>query len=192
VEGVMRVNFFRSIRLHHLRIVMALAAVALIGGMWAHDLGAQAGPRLSERDMAMKVRGPFTLASVGDLIIRRPASQFADEGLQAAIKLIHDADVAVGNMEGSLADTRHFDGPLSGFVGSAEVAADLKAMGFDFVNRANNHLFDSEAAGMFSTNKLLDEAGIAHAGSGATLSQAAAARRSEANPWRAVRFEEPV
>ena len=147
----MRVNFFRSIRLHHLRIVMALAAVALIGGMWAHDLGAQAGPRLSERDMAMKVRGPFTLASVGDLIIRRPASQFADEGLQAAIKLIHDADVAVGNMEGSLADTRHFDGPLSGFVGSAEVAADLKAMGFDFVNRANNHLFDSEAAGMFST-----------------------------------------
>jgi poly-gamma-glutamate capsule biosynthesis protein CapA/YwtB (metallophosphatase superfamily) len=67
--------------------------------------------------------------------------------LQAAIRLIRDADVAVGNMEGSLADKLHFDGPLSGFVGAAEVAADLKQMGFDLVNRANNHLFDSEAAG---------------------------------------------
>src|SRR5262249_8250734 len=157
------------------RMVMPLGAAALIGAVWASDLGAQqGGPRLSERDMAMKMRGTFTLASVGDLIIRRPASQFADEGLQAAIKLIRDADVAVGNMEGSLADKVHFDGPLNGFVGSAEVAADLKAMGFDLVNRANNHLFDSEAAGMFSTNKLLDEASIVHAGSGATLSQAAA------------------
>src|SRR5262245_6810152 len=171
----MRISFFGWVRLHHLRIVMPLGAAALIGAVWASDLGAQqGGPRLIERDMAMKMRGTFTLASVGDLIIRRPASQFADDGLQAAIKLIRDADVAVGNMEGSLADKVHFDGPLNGFVGSAEVAADLKAMGFDLVNRANNHLFDSEAAGMFSTNKLLDEAGIVHAGSGATLSQAAA------------------
>jgi hypothetical protein len=36
-----------------------------------------------------------------------------------AIKLIRDADIAVGNMEGSLADLRHFEGPLSGFVGTA-------------------------------------------------------------------------
>jgi poly-gamma-glutamate capsule biosynthesis protein CapA/YwtB (metallophosphatase superfamily) len=77
-------------------------------------------------------------------------------------------------MEGSLSDTRHFDGPLNGFMGSREVAADLKAMGFDLVNRANNHLFDSEAAGMFATNRLLDEAGVGHAGSGPTLSEAAA------------------
>ena len=40
-----------------------------------------------------------------------------------------------------------------------QVAADLKAMGFDMVSRANNHLFDSELEGMFATNALLDEAG---------------------------------
>ena len=122
----------------------------------------------------MTMPGTFTLASVGDVIIRRPASTFEDKGLQAAIALIRNADVTVGNMEGSLADLRHFDGPLSGFVGSHEVAADLKAMGFDMLNRANNHLLDSEAAGMFSTNELLDKAGIKHAGSGRSLSEAAA------------------
>jgi hypothetical protein len=56
------------------------ASFAIVGGMWMRDLGAQSGPRLSERDMAITMRGTFTLASVGDLIIRRPASQFADAG----------------------------------------------------------------------------------------------------------------
>ncbi|GIS50907.1 MAG: hypothetical protein Ct9H90mP25_3410 [Gammaproteobacteria bacterium] len=37
------------------------------------------------------------------------------------------------------------------------------------VNRAQNHLLDSEIAGMFSTNSLLDEAGLIHAGSGKNL-----------------------
>jgi poly-gamma-glutamate synthesis protein (capsule biosynthesis protein) len=132
------------------------------------------GSALSERDRAMTIAGTFTLASVGDVIIRRPASALNDPGLQAATKLIRDADVAVGNMEGSLADLRQFDGPLRGFVGTHEVAADLAAMGFDMLNRANNHLLDSEAEGMFATNELLDKAGVKHAGSGRTLNEAAA------------------
>ena len=48
-------------------------------------------------------------------------------------------------------------------MGTHEVAADLKAMGFDMVNRANNHPFDSESEGMFATNALLDAVGIVHA-----------------------------
>ena len=82
--------------------------------------------------------------------------------------------MAFGNLEGSLADFQSYRGTLSGFVGSAEAARDVKAMGFDMVNRANNHLFDSEAEGMFETNRLLDEVGIIHAGSGRNLDEAAA------------------
>jgi poly-gamma-glutamate synthesis protein (capsule biosynthesis protein) len=134
--------------------------------------------------MAMTMPGTFTLTSVGDLIIRRPASQLADAGLQAAIDLIRDADLAVGNLEGSLSNMRQFDGPMNNFMGSHEVAADLKAMGFDMVNRANNHLFDSEAAGMFATNALLDEAGVAHAGTGENLDTAAAPVFLELPPGR--------
>jgi hypothetical protein len=87
------------------RAILPLVTLAALAAVWVGDLGAQAQPRLSPRDMAMKIPGTFTLASVGDLIIRRPASEYADEGLQAAITLIRDADLAVGNLEGS--GTRH-------------------------------------------------------------------------------------
>ncbi len=137
-------------------------------------LHAQTPPPLAPLDMSMTMPGTFTLVSVGDLIIRRPVSNLEDEDIQAALRLIREGDVAIGNMEGSLADYSTFEGPLRGFVGSADVAADLKAIGFDMVNRANNHLFDSESQGMFETNRLLDEAGIVHAGTGKNLDEAAA------------------
>ncbi|MBT6056857.1 MAG: hypothetical protein HOG51_02375, partial [Gammaproteobacteria bacterium] len=95
-------------------------------------------PPLADRDRAMTMPGEFVLASVGDLMIRRPASRLADPDVQAVFDLIRDADLAVANMEGELANLRDFDGPLNGFVGSHEVAADLKLMGLDMVNRAQN------------------------------------------------------
>ena len=94
-------------------------------------------PPLNPRDMAMTIPGDFTLASVGDLMMRRPASRLADDAVQAALRLIREADLAVGNMEGELANLQDFDGPLNGFVGSHEVAADLKAIGFDFMSFIN-------------------------------------------------------
>ena len=123
---------------------------------------------------AMTMSGNFAFASVGDLMIRRPASQLADPDVQEVFELIRSADLAMGNMEGELANLREFEGPLNNFVGTHEVAEDLKLMGFDMVNRAQNHLLDSEIAGMFSTNSLLDEAGLIHAGSGKNLHEAAA------------------
>jgi len=135
---------------------------------------AQSPPPLQPRDMAMTLPGDFTLASVGDLMMRRPASQINDAQVQAALQLIGNADLAVGNMEGELADITTFDGPLNGFVGSHLVAEDLRKIGFDMVNRAQNHLLDTEKEGMFSTNALLDQAGIVHAGTGRNLEEAAA------------------
>jgi len=112
----------------------------------------------------MKIMEPFTLASVGDLIIIRPASQFQDPGLQAALKVIRDSDVGFGNFESLIRDEANFNGPLGGsMVGTKEVAADLKSMGFKMVNRAGNHLFDSNQEGMFATMELLDQAGVVYA-----------------------------
>jgi hypothetical protein len=129
------------------------------------------------RDLPMKIMEPFTLASVGDLIIIRPASQFQDAGLQAALKVIRDADVGFGNFESLIRDETNFTGPLGGsMVGTKEVAADLKSMGFKMVNRAGNHLFDSNQEGMFATMELLDQAGVVYAGAGRTLEDARAAR----------------
>ena len=143
-------------------------------------------PPISERDRAMTMAGDFTFASVGDLMIRRPASQLADPEVQEVFDLIRNADLAMGNMEGELANLREFDGPLNGFVGTHEVAADLRLMGFDMVNRAQNQLLDAEFAGMFSTNSLLDKAGIIHAGSGKNLQEAAAPAFLETAKGRAA------
>ena len=51
-------------------------------------------------------------------------------------------------------------------------AADMKAMGITIVNRANNHTGDNGDEGMFSTNTLLEEVGIVHAGTGRNLEEA--------------------
>ncbi len=71
-------------------------------------------PPLADRDRAMTMPGEFVFASVGDLMIRRPASQLADPEVQAVFDLIRNADLAVANMEGELANLREFGGPLYG------------------------------------------------------------------------------
>ena len=111
-----------------IRLAFGLIACSLL---WNISAVAQTPPPLNARDMAMTISGDFTVASVGDLMMRRPASQLADADVQAALKLIADADLAVGNMEGELANLKEFEGPLNGFVGTHEVAADLKTIGFD-------------------------------------------------------------
>jgi poly-gamma-glutamate synthesis protein (capsule biosynthesis protein) len=137
----------------------------------------QAPPqRVPARETTMKITEPFTLASVGDLLILRPVSQWADPGLQSVLKIVRDADIGFGNLESLISDIRNFDGPMNGWMGTKEVAADLKAMGFDMVNRANNHAFDSEHQGMFSTHTLLDQIGLVYAGAGKNLEDARAAR----------------
>ena len=99
-----------------------MLAILLVAGVlfWNAPGATQSPQPLNPRDMAMTIPGDFTLASVGDLMMRRPASQLADAGVQAALRLIREADLAIGNMEGELANLRDFNGPLNGFVGTLE------------------------------------------------------------------------
>jgi poly-gamma-glutamate capsule biosynthesis protein CapA/YwtB (metallophosphatase superfamily) len=162
------------------RVSAALAAVAAAASLAVPAITGQGGRqgvvRLdSPKDMEMKITDPFTLASVGDLIIMRPTSQLAEPGFQGAIKIIKDADFAVGNFESNASDMLHWDGPMRGFMGTKETPADVKAMGFDLVNRANNHATESSELGMLETNVLLEKAGLAYAGSGKNLDDARAA-----------------
>ncbi|HYM26212.1 MAG TPA: CapA family protein [Vicinamibacterales bacterium] len=168
-------------------LVVALAVVyasALrLTGQAGGGVAAQ-GQRSTARDwtqdMAMKIAEPFTLASVGDVIIVRPASRLNDAGLQSALKVIHDSDAGFGNFESLIRDERTFEGPLGGsMTGTKEVAADLKAMGFTLMNRAGNHLMDAGVEGIFETTRLMDEAGLAYAGFGRNLDEARAPRFAE-------------
>jgi len=130
----------------------------------------------SAKDMDMKITDPFTLASVGDLIIMRPISQLNDPAFQSAIKIVKDSDFAVGNFEANSADLLNYDGPMRGFIGTKETPGDIKAMGFDLVNRANNHATEGTERGLLETNAMLEKAGLEYAGSGKNLEDARAAR----------------
>src|SRR5437763_769781 len=107
------------------RLSLIVALVAVYVGSLRLTGPAPGGARSAARDLtqdvAMKITEPFTLASVGDVIIVRPASQVTDPGLQSALKVIRDADVGFGNFESLIRDERSFDGPLGGsMVGTKE------------------------------------------------------------------------
>lgn len=131
-------------------------------------------PRDPALDLAMKITVPFSMASVGDVMVKRTGAELEYPEFQQAFSLIRNADIGVGNMEGNLADIPRFDGPLRGMMGDRRVAGELKAMGFDLMNRANNHVFDADDEGMYSTIEQLDTAGIVHAGTGKNLEDARA------------------
>jgi hypothetical protein len=144
----------------------------------------QAAPRDWTADLQMKIQGPFTVASVGDLIILRPASTLSDPGFQGALKIIRQADIGFGNFESLIRDETHFQGPLGGMFGTKEVAADVKAMGFQVVNRAGNHLMDSNQEGLFETLRYMEDAGLVYGGAGRDLEDARAAHYYESPKGR--------
>lgn len=128
------------------------------------------------KELAMKITQPFTFAAVGDIIIRRAFAD-GDAGYQALTKVMREADMTYANMEGPIVDLASFNGPLyQDFRGPKTVADDLKRMGVRMMTTANNHTLDSGAEGMFETHRLLEAAGILHAGSGKNLAEARMAR----------------
>ncbi|QGZ66147.1 CapA family protein [Paraburkholderia acidisoli] len=126
------------------------------------------------------VESGFTVIAVGDIIITHAIRAKLARRSPELLAILSRGDVVVGNYEGSAIDLRRFDGhpeAQSGFAwltSDPECPADLAALGFNLMARANNHALDWGAAGMAMTDDLLDAAGIAHAGTGASLAAARA------------------
>lgn len=139
-----------------------------------------------ERELEMGVADGFTLSAVGDCIITRPLTPYLGvEGFSEIIEVLRRADAVYGNLEMSLIDADRFTGhphawdadyPL---IGHPAVAADLAALGFQIMSRANNHTLDWGLEGMRETDRRLDEAGIVHAGTGEHAGLARAPRYLE-------------
>lgn len=120
----------------------------------------------------------WTLAATGDAIITRRIAQFdhaGDPAFAAMTRVIREADAAMVNLEISLFRLQSFEGwpevenGGNWELGPPEAAQDLKDMGFDLFARANNHTTDYGVAGMRATNRLLDELGLVHSGTGENL-----------------------
>ena len=133
----------------------------------------------TERELAMKIKGPFALTAVGDLILRTPIAQLADPAFQNLVKHIRDADVGFANMEGPLIDQDNYPYSIGGvgFGGAPKSAlATIKSMGVKIMGTANNMQMDADITGMLETIRMLNEGGIAYAGTGRNLEEARSAR----------------
>ncbi|APE26608.1 MULTISPECIES: CapA family protein [Streptomyces] len=126
----------------------------------------------------------FTLVASGDVlphdsIIRRAAEDAGGDGYDftpmfSGVKsVVSQADLAVCHMETVYGKE---GGPYTGypaFKSPPEVAAALKATGYDSCSTASNHTLDDGAAGLGRTLDALDRAGVRHAGSARTEAEAA-------------------
>ncbi|MCB8901794.1 MULTISPECIES: CapA family protein [unclassified Streptomyces] len=126
----------------------------------------------------------FTLVASGDVlphdsIIRRAAQDAGGNGydftpmLSGVKPVVSRADLAICHMETVFGQD---GGPYTGypaFKSPPEVAAALKATGYDSCSTASNHTLDDGAAGLGRTLDALDRAGVRHAGSARTAEEAA-------------------
>jgi len=103
-----------------------------------------------------------------------------DPGFLALVKAIRAADVAITHVEATIHD---FEGPElypaaeGGWIWMRSprfAAQELKWLGFNIVSLASNHALDYSYGGLYATWHALDEARIAHAGTGRNLDEARA------------------
>jgi poly-gamma-glutamate synthesis protein (capsule biosynthesis protein) len=118
----------------------------------------------------------FTLAATGDFLLHTPvqrqgAANVGGAGysfapmLTVTAPIISGVDLALCHMETPISDD---DTSLSGypvFNVPREIAADIKAVGYDGCDTASNHTLDKGTAGIASTLNVLDAAGLKHTGS---------------------------
>jgi poly-gamma-glutamate capsule biosynthesis protein CapA/YwtB (metallophosphatase superfamily) len=152
------------------RVALLVALVLLAGSA----VQAQSEVSGLSKPRPSRLKGPFKLVTIGELLYSHPMYNSEDSDFQIVAKLVREADVTIAEQEGVILNLAKFKGlpGNGGLIGSPDKARDEKAMGIDMVALANNHSNDWGYAGLAETERLLDAAGVAHAGSGRNLTEA--------------------
>jgi poly-gamma-glutamate synthesis protein (capsule biosynthesis protein) len=121
--------------------------------------------------------GDFSIALAGDCMLTRKLTVFRESRFEALAQILRGADAAFANLEGTV---HTWDEGTPGITQGTfmttdpKLLEDLKWLGINLVSCANNHAFDYGEGGVLANIRHLDEAGIAHAGSGGNLATARA------------------
>src|SRR5215471_19504528 len=116
----------------------------------------------------------LTLTLTGQSMIRSDLRATAPDAIPRIQALLH-GDVVFTNFEGAIAAPgQSVAGGGRGFLAPAEALDALQAFGFNLLSLSNNHAFDLKELGVDNTLREVERRGIAHAGVGATLADAAA------------------
>jgi hypothetical protein len=119
------------------------------------------------------LRHPVTLNWVGDMALSSEAG-LPPGGLVPALApvagILHNADLSVGNLEGTLSTGGGSKcggdggGTCFAFQAPPATAGQLKALGFGLVNQGNNHSMDYGAIGRAQTIAALQRSGLPYTG----------------------------
>lgn len=118
----------------------------------------------------------------GDILINKRIPKRGYDGLDKIIELLAEHDCNFGNLETTIHRT---EGYPEAFPGGGYAMADplclkdLRDIGFNLFNVANNHAMDFGHGGLLATMKYLREYDIPFAGIGANLSEASRATYCE-------------
>ena len=153
---------------------LVLSACGAGGGRRAVTVVAAVAPDTAVVETPQPVAEVFSVALTGDIMM---GTTYPDTLLPAGDgralfvdvrDILASADLAVGNLEGTLCDsaaTRKRKSEHSySFRTPVRFAARLKEAGYDYLSLANNHTFDFGYDGMLSTEKALDGQGISYSG----------------------------
>jgi poly-gamma-glutamate synthesis protein (capsule biosynthesis protein) len=121
----------------------------------------------------------LTIALTGDSMLSRSISMFAEEPYLRMRDILKAADVVFTNFEANAhpyLDDPHAqrDGGGSYVTTEPHLLDDLKWLGVNLVACGSSHADDYGPQGILATMRYLDQAGIAHAGSGRHLAEARA------------------
>jgi hypothetical protein len=170
-----------------LLLVFSVAFIAAVGswagGQVATNIGedakkfsADAGVSVhpdQKLELAMKIKQPFTVVAVGDLLEFQPFSKIDDPDIQYLVDIMRNADLTIGDLEDEIYDFDNF-GHAGGNLGTKEVADDWANMGVKMVSRANNK--DQTAPGLWEDFHEVERVGIVHMGAAHSLPEARMAR----------------
>ena len=167
--------------MRRLSALFLLCGLLLSGCLPADPLAAY--PWLYQREGLSAVgEGTLSVIAVGDILLGRGVEQ-PEQALAASAEWLQAADLTLGNLECALTDApppvdatleHSLPAPVRLYA-PTQSAAWLQAAGFDLLGLANNHSLDAGPDGLRQTANLLQEAGLAFAGAGATPDQALAA-----------------
>jgi poly-gamma-glutamate capsule biosynthesis protein CapA/YwtB (metallophosphatase superfamily) len=115
-----------------------------------------------------------TVILTGQSMLRSDLRASAPAAFARLTHLLQGGDVVFTNLEGTVAEPGESVEEGRGFLMPPQALDALQALGFNLLALADNHAFDLQARGIANTLAETQRRGIAHAGTGANLSEAAA------------------
>lgn len=138
------------------RVTVSCLAMAFVGG-------APAWPQSAV----------MTVTLAGESMIRSDLRVTAPSAVPRIKALLH-GDVIFTNLEGTVAEPGQSVHDGRGYLAPPGALDSLQSVGFNLLALSSNHAFDLQAAGIENTIREADSRKLVHAGTGMTLSEAAA------------------